>query len=201
MENRSEAAAGGAETTGTGVRDRLVLSAITLLRSRGADGFGMTELLGDSKVARRSMYQHFPSGKAELLEAAATQAGRHIGGQLDVLLAELPPIEALAAWVESWKRALIDSDYRLGCPLAAAAQAAQEYPAAGAAAAHAFADFTDRIAAALSASGVPDSEARSTARVLVSGIEGGIITSRSLRTVAPLDDLVAHARRHLSPPG
>lgn len=198
--DQSGAGVGGPDTTGAGVRDRLVHSAITLLRSRGADGFGVTELLDDSRVARRSMYQHFPSGKAELLETAATQAGRYIGGQLDALLAESPPIEALAVWVESWKQALIESDYRLGCPLAAAAQAAQEYPAAGAAAARAFTGFTESISAALIASGVRDADARSTARVLVSAVEGAIITSRSLRTVAPLDDLVAHARRHLSPP-
>ena len=184
-----------------GVRDRLLDSAIVLLRSRGADGFGMTELLTDSKVARRSMYQHFPQGKAQLLEAAATRAGQHIGSRLDALLAELPPIEALAAWTDSWSRVLIESDYRLGCPLAAAAQAAQEYPAAGAAAAAAFARFTDQLTAALSAAGVPDTEARSTARVLVAGVQGAIITSRSLRTVDPLNDFVAHARRHLTPPG
>lgn len=180
------------------VHDRLIRSAITLLRSRGADGFGMAELLDDSGVARRSMYQHFPRGKAELLEAAATEAGEVIGSQLDAVLAELPPVEALAAWVEQWKRALTGSDFRLGCPLAAAGQSAQDYPAADAAAARAFRGFRDRIAAAFVRDGMSDEEAARTASVLVSGIEGAIITSRSLRSVAPLDDLVAHARRFLT---
>ncbi|WP_440713812.1 TetR/AcrR family transcriptional regulator [Gordonia sp. FQ] len=182
----------------TSVRSRLVRSAITLLRSRGADGFGMSELLHDSGVARRSMYQHFPRGKAQLLETAATEAGARIGAELDAVLAELPPVDALAAWVEQWKRALTGSDFRLGCPLVAAGQSAQDYPGAAAAAARAFTSFRDRIAAAFVRDGMPADEAARTASVLVSGIEGAIITSRSLKSVAPLDDLVAHARHFLS---
>lgn len=181
------------------VRDRLVYAAIELLRSRGADGFGMAELLDDAGVARRSMYQHFPGGKAELLESAVVQAQAYLSAQIGGLLAELSPIEALAAWAGLWKRVLIDSDYRLGCPLVAAAQAAEEYPAVGAAAARAFTATADRIAAALVASGTPEATAHSLARVLVSGIEGAIITSRSMRSVVPLDDFEAHARHFLSP--
>ncbi|WP_234353814.1 TetR/AcrR family transcriptional regulator [Gordonia iterans] len=191
---------GREQDTKAGVRERLLHSAIVLLRSRGADGFGMTELLDSSAVARRSMYQHFPRGKAQLLEAAAAEAGARIGAELDAVLAAHPPVEALALWVEQWKHALTASDYRFGCPLAAATQAAQEYPAAAAAAARAFAGFTDRIAAAFVRSGFGDDAARSAARVMVSGVEGAIITAQSLRTVAPLDDLVAHARRHLTSP-
>ncbi len=181
-----------------GVRDRLVRSAIGLLRSRGADGFGMTELLDDSGVARRSMYQHFPQGKAQLLEAAAREAGRHIGAQIEASLAQLPPVEALAAWAQVWKQLLIDTDYALGCPLAAAGLAATDYPAADAAAAEAFTGLRRQIAAAFGADGMAPDEADRTASVLLSGMEGAIITARSLRSVQPLDDLVAHARHFLA---
>lgn len=178
----------------TSVRDRLVRSAITLLRSRGADGFGMSELLHDSGVARRSMYQYFPGGKAQLLETAVAEAGARIDAELGDLLGRLPPIDALAAWVEQWKRALAGSDFQLGCPLAAAGQSAQDYPEAGAAAAHAFASLRATIADALVRDGMDTDRAVRAASLLVSGIEGAIITSRSLRSVTPLDDLVTHAR-------
>lgn len=185
------------DTAPPGVRDRLVGTAIALLRSRGADGFGMSELLEESAVARRSMYQHFPGGKAELLAVAATEAGRIMGGRLERLLDELAPADALAAWAEYWKRGLIAADYQFGCPLAAATQAAGEYPAAAEAAAEAFTAFIDTLARAFVRAGYDAEEAQTTARFVVSGIEGAIITSRSLRTVAPLDDFVSHARRHL----
>ncbi|MGB6244482.1 TetR/AcrR family transcriptional regulator, partial [Gordonia sp. (in: high G+C Gram-positive bacteria)] len=112
------------------VRDRLLMSAITLLRSKGADGFGMSELMAHSGVARRSMYQHFPEGKAELLEAATAEAGRFAGALLARALADMPTVAGLTAVAEQWKRILVDSDYDLGCPLVAAATAAAEYPAA-----------------------------------------------------------------------
>lgn len=187
-------------TNPSGVRERLVRSAISLLRTRGADGFGMAELLEESGVARRSMYQHFPRGKAELLETAAREAGLRINAELDELLATLSPVEALAAWIEHWKRGLLASDFRRGCPLAAAGHSAQEYPEADAAAGVAFASFQRKIADAFVADGMADDDATRTAGVLVSAVEGAIITSRSLRSVTPLDDVVAHARLFLSRP-
>ena len=48
-----------------GPRERLIASAIDLVRARGVDGTGLAELLEHSGTARRSIYQHFPGGKAE----------------------------------------------------------------------------------------------------------------------------------------
>jgi len=176
------------------VRDRLVGSAITLLRTKGADGFGISELLADSAVARRSMYQHFPEGKAQLLTAAVVSAGRHLDAQLDALLTAHPPVEALALWIENWKQGLIASDFQRGCPLAAAAQSDDEYPGAARAAGDVLRGFAERITAAFIADGLAPEAAQTAGTVLVSAIEGAILTARSRRDPAPLDDVVAHAR-------
>lgn len=176
------------------VPDRLVRSATHLLRSRGADGFGMTELLEHSNVARRSMYQHFPEGKAQLLHAATLEAGRLLETGMAALLAETTAVDALQMWVDYWKKVLVESDYRLGCPLAAASLSSQDYPDAAAAAATAFDRFAELLAESFIRDGLPEDDARTAGTVIVSGVEGAIITARARRTVEPFDTLAAHVR-------
>jgi AcrR family transcriptional regulator len=56
-------------------RERLVSTAIELVRKHGVEGTGLAELLERSNTARRSIYQHFPKGKLELIEASTYAAG------------------------------------------------------------------------------------------------------------------------------
>ncbi len=180
--------------TTTPVRERLLTSATLLLRSRGADGFGMSELLEHSKVARRSMYQYFPEGKADLLRVATADAGKGVGNMLKAVLAEMSTLDALDFWARQWADLLVESDYRLGCPLAAASLSAQEYPAAASEAATAFRRFEVLIADAFVRDGLDANEAATAGAVLVSGLEGAILTARATRDVSVFHTLAAHAR-------
>ncbi|MBM7368618.1 TetR/AcrR family transcriptional regulator [Gordonia hydrophobica] len=181
--------------TTASVRDRLLTSTIALLRSKGADGFGMSELMRHSGVARRSMYLHFPDGKAQLLEQATAAAGRIAVRQVSTIASHESVPDGFAAVIETWKRTLADSDYELGCPLVAASLATAEYPAAAARAAAAFATLSDVIADALAGDGVDPDAARSAGHLLFASLEGAIITSRALRSTEPLDALEAHIRQ------
>ncbi|MGO3325070.1 TetR/AcrR family transcriptional regulator [Gordonia sp. (in: high G+C Gram-positive bacteria)] len=176
------------------VHDRLVLSAVTMLRTHGADGFGMAALLEHSNVARRSMYQHFPAGKGALLCEATAVAGKALCGQLAALLAEHDAMDAFDLWADYWKSALTDSDYTLGCPLAAASLSAPEYPDAAAEAARAFERLASIIGDALEREGHDAERARAAGSAIVSGIEGVIIVARATRSVEPFDSFVAHTR-------
>ncbi len=178
----------------TPVRERLLTSTTLLLRSRGADGFGVAELLDHSGVARRSMYQHFPDGKAGLLRAATAEAGKGVGAMLKAVLAEMSALDAVDFWAQQWAAVLVESDYRLGCPLAAASLSAQEYPDAAAEAATAFRRFEALIAEAFVRDGLDPSEAAAAGAVLVSGVEGAIITARATRDATVFGVLTAHAR-------
>ncbi|WP_372442056.1 TetR/AcrR family transcriptional regulator [Nocardioides limicola] len=69
-------------------RERLLRSSIALVRAHGVEGTGLTELLERSGTARRSIYQHFPGGKDELIAASTRAAGswmkrvgKDVGGQ------------------------------------------------------------------------------------------------------------------------
>ena len=50
-----------------GARDKLVASAIDLMRRYGIAGTGIAQLLDHSGISRRSVYLNFPGGKAELV--------------------------------------------------------------------------------------------------------------------------------------
>ncbi|GAA4642387.1 TetR/AcrR family transcriptional regulator [Gordonia humi] len=176
------------------VRDRLVSSAVTMLRTHGADGFGMSALLQHSSVARRSMYQYFPEGKAQLLSEATATAGKGVCAYLKAALAEHHTLDALDLWAEQWKSSMAASDYALGCPLAAASLSAHEYPDAAAESATALSRAATLIAEALTRDGLDADEAQSAGRVAVSSVEGAIIVARATRSVQPFDDFAAHAR-------
>jgi TetR/AcrR family transcriptional regulator, lmrAB and yxaGH operons repressor len=61
-----------------GPRERLVASAIELVRERGVDATGVAELLDHSQTARGSIYKHFPGGKSELVTASTKEAGEQM---------------------------------------------------------------------------------------------------------------------------
>lgn len=155
---------------------------------RGVHATGLTDLLTHSRTARGSIYQHFPAGKSELFEAATYAAGRTISGLLDELLATRTPAHAIDGIVDHWKQVLTGSDYAMGCPILAAAQAGSPEPRVQAAAAAVFSTWTDQIATALRRAGAEPATAEVVAGATVSAIEGAIAHSRGARTVAPLED-------------
>ena len=65
-------------------RSRMVRSAASLIRTRGASATSFSEVLADSGSPRGSIYHHFPNGK-EQLEADAIRwtSDRVLAHQLD----------------------------------------------------------------------------------------------------------------------
>ncbi|MFE7720362.1 TetR/AcrR family transcriptional regulator [Nocardia rhizosphaerihabitans] len=175
-------------TTTQGPRQRLLLSAITLMCERGVHATGLTDLLTHSRTARGSIYQHFPAGKSELFEAATYAAGRTITALLDNLLATRTPAHAIDGIIDYWEQVLTGSDYTMGCPILAAAQAGSQEPSVQAASAAVFATWTDKIATALHQAGTEPTTAKVIASTAVSAVEGAIAQSRGARTTQPLDD-------------
>lgn len=172
-----------------GPRERLLRSAIALMCERGVHATGVADLLDHSRTARGSIYQHFPGGKSELMEQATYAAGRTIEALLDRLLAQGDPASAVAGIVDYWDEVLLGSDYVMGCPILAAAQAGPQEPGVQAAACAVFATWADMIATALISTGVEPTAARSIASTSISAVEGAIAQSRSARSTRPLHDV------------
>ena len=171
-------------------RDRLIGSAIELLRRNGVAGTGLAELLEHSGTARRSVYVNFPGGKSELMAEATRTAGR----LMDPTLAGLAPDGngrmSLAGFAESWKGELRSSDYAAGCPIVAAALGRTESSSAADAAGEVFHEWQKMLAGRLNAEGVGAQEAESLATTIVAAVEGAVILCLAERSTEPLDRTV-----------
>ncbi|WP_188113532.1 TetR/AcrR family transcriptional regulator [Nocardioides humilatus] len=183
-----------------GPRERLVIGAIELVRRNGVAGTGLAELLTHSGTARGSIYQHFPGGKDELVEASVRLAGDVMTFRADAQ--PRTPDEIVALVVASSRSALVESDFGLGCPVVAAATAGPEHAAVVAAAGEVFAAWTAALADALVSSGMPRGAAPSFAGLVISAVEGALVQARARRSTQPFDDveaqLVTLARAHVT---
>ncbi|GAA5088776.1 TetR/AcrR family transcriptional regulator [Nocardia iowensis] len=176
-----------------GPRARLIESAIELVREQGVHAAGLTALLDRSKASRNSLYQHFPSGKGELVATATKIAGARLGAVIEKITASRPPDRWLDALIGWWVTALEASSFRTGCPIVGAALAESE-PGVQAAAGAAFAEWHEKLGAALASAGMPAAEAKSFASFVISAMEGAIVQSRAVKSTQPLDD----AQKHLA---
>ncbi|MFN8087538.1 MAG: TetR/AcrR family transcriptional regulator [Mycobacterium sp.] len=176
-------------------RQRMLDSALALLRERGANGVTLDAVLAHSGAPRGSIYHHFPGGRDRLIVEAAA-----LGGDLvtDIVESAADPRSALTGLVTFWKQLLCESDFRAGCPIVAlAVDGPDRIPEAACLARDTF----ERVAAALIArlreSGATDAQATSSANVAVAALEGAVILCRVQRSTRPLDDVAAHLASQL----
>lgn len=173
-------------------RERLIAGAISLVRERGVAGTGITDLLARSDTARRSIYQNFPRGKAQLIEESTRAAGDLMSATISGFTAADSPVESLGAFVQMWKDTLEAGAFTAGCPIVAAALGGPEAPLAPAVAAEVFDDWTALLAEQLERAGVDGSAAGSLATTVVCAIEGAAILAIAARSVRPLDQVSGH---------
>jgi TetR/AcrR family transcriptional repressor of lmrAB and yxaGH operons len=187
-----------------GPRERLIISAIELVRARGVEGTGLSELLEHSRTARRSIYQHFPGGKAELVATSTAAAGAWLQRALRDLAGQGEVATLVRMLVTQVAENLAANDYTLGCPVAAAAAAAPDAVGVREAAAAVFDSWTEELAAALEREGRPEAEAASLAGFIVSAVEGALLRARCARSTDPLEQaanqLSSLLARSVTPP-
>lgn len=167
-------------------RDRLVVTAIDLIRRQGVAATGLSQLLERSGAARRSLYLNFPGGKAELVADATVTAGKTLADGIDLLFAEQGPVGALRAFVTMWIANLTSSDFEVGCPILAAALGRSEAPAAADVAGGVFVDWESRIAAGLELAGLSADDAARQATLTVAAVEGAIVMAQATKSDVPL---------------
>jgi AcrR family transcriptional regulator len=171
-------------------RERMVISAALLIRERGAHPTAIADVLEHSGAPRGSAYHYFPGGRTQLLCEAIDYAGEHVAARI---AKGQSSVEVLDELIADYRKQLIHTDYRAGCPVVAVAveagdPAKQDQTAAviGRAAA-AFARWTDLIAAQLIADGVSAQRAEELAMLTTTAVEGAVVVARASRDVKPLD--------------
>jgi TetR/AcrR family transcriptional repressor of lmrAB and yxaGH operons len=179
------------------VRDRrdtrrdMVLSAVEVLRERGADAVTLDAVLTRSGAPRGSIYHHFPGGRSEILSAALDFAVDAIAVRIE-RVAETGATSALRDFSVFWKTILHDSDYTAGCPVVSVAVSNTDEDGAHLAsrARDIFERWCDAMRRALVGDGLTPRTAQRLATMVVASVEGAVILCRARRDMAPLDDVV-----------
>jgi AcrR family transcriptional regulator len=171
-------------------RERMVISAALLIRERGAHPTAIADVLEHSGAPRGSAYHYFPGGRTQLLCEAIDYSGEYVASKIAKAGAGLDALDDLVAY---YRKQLLRSDYRAGCPVVAVtveagdpAKENQATPVIDRAAA-AFARWTDLIAQQLVRDGVPAARAEQVAMLITAAIEGAIVVARASRDLKPID--------------
>lgn len=176
-------------------RQRMLDSALALLRERGANGVTLDAVLAHSNAPRGSIYHHFPGGRDRLVIEAAALGGDMVA---DIVENAGDARQALTALVEFWKNLLHDSSFRGGCPIVAlAVDGPDRIPEAAQLTHDAFGRVATALVPLLCESGVAEEQATSLANVAIAALEGAVILCRVQRSTRPLDDVAAHLTAQL----
>lgn len=169
-------------------RQQIVVTTSRLLETQGYYGTGLNQIIRESGAPRGSLYYYFPEGKEELAAAAIAEQGAQMRDFTARLLDEAAdPIAAvdrvLAGLIEHFSA----SQYCGGAPLAAVAlETAAHNARLRTTCAAAYSKMIGVFEAKLTASGYPPTRAARLATVIVAGIEGAVILSRTQQSTAPL---------------
>jgi AcrR family transcriptional regulator len=184
-------------------RDALIASVTGLVRRRGVAGTGLTALLEDSGVARRTVYLNFPGGKSQLVAEATRLAGQALSEV--IRSADADPAQAIQTFIDQWKAQLSATQMQAGCPIVAAILGRCEAPEAADAAREAVDEWQTILADRLIDAGVDGDRARSLAALTVAAIEGAVILALAMQSTSPLDDVARHlveiVNLHVPAPG
>ena len=171
-------------------RERMVISAALLIRERGAHATAISDVLEHSGAPRGSAYHYFPGGRTQLLCEAVDYAGEHVATIIGGADASLQLLDTL---IDKYRRQLLKSDFRAGCPVVAVSvEAGEEHDGERMApmvdrAAAVFDRWTDLIAARFIADGIPGERAHELSVLATSALEGAIVLARVRRDLTPLD--------------
>jgi AcrR family transcriptional regulator len=166
----------------------MVHSAGVLVRERGVHGVGLREIVAHSGGPRGSLQRWFPGGKTQLVTEALDLASAELAAQTDSkLLAARSPADAIDAVIAPWRRLLLESDFTLGCPLAATVVDASGNDQLRDKARVLLAKWHDSVRDALIRFGEDKSTADDHASVLLAALQGALILARAQHSTEPLD--------------
>ncbi|MEV0687953.1 TetR/AcrR family transcriptional regulator [Nocardia sp. NPDC050378] len=176
-----------------GPRARLIEHTIATVQEHGVHAAALSELLKRSNTSRNSLYQHFPSGKSELVQTAARIVSRLVYSHVSAVADALQTAPSAQRWLTDlfafWRVPLEQSEFRAGSFMMAAALDESD-PVVQSIAGQAFAEWTARLADGIVAAGIERATAVSLAGFLLTTIEGTIVHSRALKSAHPFDQAV-----------
>jgi len=168
-------------------RERMVASAAVLICERGAHPTAIADVLEHSGAPRGSAYHYFPGGRTQLLCEAIDYTADYVAAKMEQAASGPDMLDGMLRF---YRRHLIETDFRAGCPVLAVAVEAGEpdspSPVIDRASA-AFDRWNGLIAQRLVADGMPAKRAKELAVFVTAALEGAIVLARAARDIAPLD--------------
>jgi TetR/AcrR family transcriptional repressor of nem operon len=185
----------------TSTRDRLIDAARYLFWERGFAGTSMAELLSHAEVNSGSFYHFFDSKEALLREV--------LQGYLDLLrpmvvdpafATAAEPVGRIFAILQGYRQRIVGTDCRYGCPLGRLAlEIDPENAPAHELIAKNFQGWIEAIKECLESMRsvmAPETDLDALATYVLVVMEGGVMLSRSYRSVDPFDRAIAQLREH-----
>lgn len=169
-------------------RQKLVVGAAEMIRRRGLNATSVRELAKHAHAPLGSTYHYFPGGKTQLATEAVIFAGDLTAAMLAREL-ENGPVQGLRAFLMMWRKIVVDTDFRAGCPVLAVAieDLPQGEGAPHQAAAAAFGRWTDLLTSSLREHGADPVDAERTATLIITAVEGSVAVCRTERSIRALD--------------
>jgi TetR/AcrR family transcriptional regulator, transcriptional repressor for nem operon len=180
-------------------RDALLTAAMQLFWERGYAATGMNDVVALSGVSAGSMY-HFFKTKEDLILGVLDRLAEIMYPALlaPIWEKESDPIERIFGLLERYRRAILDSKFSYGCPVG---RLATEIPAEMVAVhdkiAMNFEGWSTAVRKCLEAAGsrLPKGmDLKMLSRFVLTVMEGGVMQSRSYRSIEPFDQAVAQLR-------
>lgn len=170
-------------------KQKMLFSAIELMRERGMSGVTVDAILAHSGAPRGSVYYHFPGGRSQILAESLGAAGDFMTSMVSTS-AQSGPRAVLDGMIDYWRRQLERDNFGAGCPVVAAvAGGVSEAPELTEMAGEIFAHWGAAIEGALQREGVEAARAHRMATLAIAVIEGALLMCRAQRSLAPLDDV------------
>jgi TetR/AcrR family transcriptional repressor of lmrAB and yxaGH operons len=169
-------------------RDRIVRSAAELVRERGVHGVGLRQIVAHADAPRGSLQRYFPGGKTQVITEALNLAGAEVLDETESRLLKATTLaEAIDAIFAPWRQVLLESNFTMGCPIAATVSDASGDDRLRHHARGLLDQWRDSVQAALVKFGANESTAQDDASVLLAALEGALILSRAKQSTEPLD--------------
>jgi TetR/AcrR family transcriptional repressor of lmrAB and yxaGH operons len=169
-------------------RDRIVRSAAELVRERGVHGVGLRQIVAHAAGPRGSLQRYFPGGKTQLITEALNLAGAELIDDTESGLIEAATLpDAIDALFAPWRQVLIESNFTMGCPVAATVVDASGDDQLRREARALLSQLQELMRDTLVRFGIPSSAADDNASVLLAAMEGALVLSRAQQSTQPLD--------------
>ncbi|MDQ0585757.1 TetR/AcrR family transcriptional regulator [Streptomyces rishiriensis] len=177
-------------------RERIVAGAADMISRRGLNATSIRETAKHARAPLGSTYHYFPEGKQQLVTEAVRYTGEWTARSLRKEL-RAGPVAGLHAFLALWRKIVVDSDFRAGCPVLAVSieePATEEALGALAAAADVFTEWESLLAASLREHGAEPGRAAQLATLIVAAVEGTVAMCRAKRSTQPLDHTAEQLR-------